>query len=101
MDERLTRRNPDGTANFAFSDFDAVCHGLLVGERATIRIVLEKLAEYEDGVEQICERLQKELENKQYASNDAAKAEYAGIVYGLRNALLMLGEGKRLNAESG
>lgn len=65
-----------------------------------IEAALEKLAAYEDGVEQISERLKKEQENMRYAHDEAAKIEYAGIVYGLRNALLMLGEGKRINAEA-
>lgn len=65
-----------------------------------IEAALDKLATYENGVEQISERLKKELENKQFAHDDAGKIEYAGIVYGLRNALLMLGEGKRINAEA-
>lgn len=80
---RLTRRNPDGGIN-------------VEGMTAA----LEKLAAYEEGVEQISERLKKEQENMRYAHDDAGKIEYAGVVYGLRNALLMLGEGKRINAEA-
>lgn len=75
--DRLTRRDPDG--RISVDDPPAA---------------LEKLAAYEDGVEQIRERLRKEVENKKFAHDEAARIEYAGLIYGLRNALLTLQEGQ-------
>ena len=46
--DRLTRRNPDGSADFANCDFEAICYDLSVSECATVRAALEKLAQYED-----------------------------------------------------
>lgn len=45
---RLTRRNPDGTANFADVDLETICYDLSVSECETVRAALEKLAAYED-----------------------------------------------------
>lgn len=48
---RLTRRNPDGAANFADADFEHVCAELTPANREKVRAIVEKLAEYEDAEE--------------------------------------------------
>lgn len=48
---RLTRRNPDGAANFADADFESVCAELTPDNREKVSAALEKLADWEDGKE--------------------------------------------------
>lgn len=49
---RLTRRNPDGAANFADVDFESVCAELTPANCEKVRAIVNKLAEYEDAEEQ-------------------------------------------------
>lgn len=49
--QRLTRRDPDGAANFADADFESVCAELTPTNREKVRAIVDKLADWEDGKE--------------------------------------------------
>lgn len=48
---RLTRRDPDGAANFADAEFESVCAELTPTNREKVREIVDALAEYEDAKE--------------------------------------------------
>lgn len=46
--QRLTRRNPDGAANFADAEFESACAELTPANREKVRAIVDALADWED-----------------------------------------------------